>query len=166
MAFTADGFALSVTLLDTAGKSFVMDFKLRAADHATAVTDTATVIAALAGVTDLEIGAYAIRTLYVEDTPVLPTAVTGWDKASITVDLATPNKKANLTIPGPDVGIFTASSGAGYNIVDASDAALGSYIDLFKAAGECYISDGEDVATSPNPNGKRVSVKVTKSGQR
>jgi len=66
---------------------------------------------------------------------------------------------AQLDIPAPVVGIFQSTSGSGYNVVDATDAALQAFVDAISQ--NAYISDLEiiDTGTAINgiENGRRVS---------
>lgn len=159
MALTANGFDLTVTLVDNGGNNSTLTYNLIAADHATALTATAAVIAALNAVTNSVISGYNIRTKYSESAFAYPAAgIENEDKASISVLLdGLGNKKANIKIPAPVIGIFTSASGWGANVVDISDADLLTYLGLFEDGGECTISDGEymDVPLT----GKRVSAK-------
>lgn len=159
MAITSKGWELSVSLADNGANISTLQYKLRSADATEAATDSAAVIAALNAVTDSVISDYYIKHHYSEDAMAYPAAgVQNEDKASITVLLTTGGgKKANLKIPAPVIGIFTAASGGGANVVDMSDADLVTYLNLFKSTGECYISDGEDL--SAGVSGKRISAK-------
>jgi hypothetical protein len=153
------GWYLSVTLLDNGGNVTTLQYALRSADATAAATDSAAVIAALNAVTDSAISDYYIKNRWSEDTLAYPAAgVENENKASITCLLSgAGNKKANLKIPAPVIGLFTASSGGGANVVDMSDAALVTYTDLFRTGNECTISDGEDLSAAVS--GKRISAK-------
>lgn len=159
MSLVDQGFILSVTLVDNGGNVSTLQYALRAVDFATATTDTATIIAALNSVTNSLISDYYIKNKFSEDAFAYPGAgVENEDKASITVLLSgAGNKKANLKIPAPVIGIFTAPAGGGANVVDLSDVALTAYTDMFKAAGQCTLSDGEDMTSTVS--GKRISAK-------
>lgn len=156
-------FGLSVTLRDGLGRKATLSYLMTATLYATAVTDAATVLAALAAVTGSEIDAYEITSRFFENAPGNPAAtVQNREKASITLALTTDNKFANIQIPAPDGGIFEAASGDGANIVDGDDLALLAYTALFE--NELYVSDGD--VSSGFVNGRRTSVAVGKTGQR
>lgn len=159
MALVSQGWFLSVTMVDNGANVTTMQFALRSADAAAAATDSAAVIAALDACTDAVISDYYIKNKYSENSLAYPAAgIENENKASITVLLAgAGNKKANLKIPAPVIGLFTASSGGGANVVDMSDAALVTYLALFESGNECYISDGEDLVAGVS--GKRISAK-------
>ncbi len=159
MAITSKGWELSVSLADNGANISTLQYKLRSADATEAATDTAAVIAALDAITDSVISDYYTKEHFSEDAMAYPAVgVQNEDKASITCLLTTGGgKKANLKIPAPVIGIFTAASGGGANTVDMSDVDLTTYLDMFKSTGECYISDGEDL--SAGISGKRISAK-------
>lgn len=166
MALVSDGFQLNVTLADSGDNPAVLTYNMRAATYAAAVTDAAIIIAALEAVTDSVVEGYSLREKYLENALVLPTGVSNWIKASISIALSTAGKRANLQIPGPNSGVFVSATGEGRDVVDMGDAAVGAYIDLFKAAGQATISDDEDANAITNGSGKRVSSRVTLNGQR
>lgn len=159
MALTSVGFFLSVQLVDGGDNTSVLRYELTAADYATAVTDTAIVLAALQAVTDGVVRKYSINHVYGEAAFSFPAAtVQVENKASITVLLeGNDNKKANIKIPAPVIGIFVDTTGGGSNVVDLSDAALLAYFALFQTGNECLLSDGE-VADSM-VSGKRIHAK-------
>jgi hypothetical protein len=152
-------FSLSVTLRDGLGRKATLAYLMTAALYADAVTDAATVLAALAAVTDAEIDAYEISSRFYENAPANPAiTVQNREKASLTLALTEDAKYANVQIPAPNAGIFTTDP----NVVDTADLALTAFTDLF--TNELYVSDGE-VATGV-VNGRRTSVAVGKTGQR
>jgi len=67
-------------------------------------------------------------------------------------------KWTNLRIPAPVDGIFVATSGPSRNVVDPSDADLGSYLENFETGGVFTVSDGETLleAGVANTKGKRI----------
>jgi len=145
MAFTTTGFFLSVTLMDYGENETHKRWQMTAATAAAAVTDAATVIAALEAVSDAEVTGYVIEQAYVEDAFALPSVVNPVSVvASITslIDGAG-SKKANLSIPSPNIGIFQGATGDAADVVDGTDVALDAYLDLFRDTGELLISDGE-----------------------
>jgi len=166
MALVTQGYEAAVSLVDNGGNVSSLQYNLVSADFATAVTDTATVIAALKAVTNCVVLGYAIKEVFLEDAFAYPAAgIEIEDKASITVKLEGAGiQRANLRIPGPKIGIFTAATGGGANIVDVSDADLNTYVGLYKTTGGvATISDGEKVAdTTPILSGRRVSVASTR----
>ena len=159
MALTSAGWWLTCTLVDNGGNVTTKRFQLRSADAATALTDSAAVIAALNAITNAVMSSYRYGEEFKEDAFAFPAAgIENEDKASITCLLTTTGaKKGNLKIPAPVIGIFQGASGPSANIVDIGDTDLGTYADLFKAAAECYISDGEDL--DEMMSGKRISAK-------
>ena len=159
MVLVTQGWWLAATLVDNGANSSTLQYQLRSADATEAAADASAVISALNSITDAVISDYYIKHKYSENALVYPAAgVQNEDKASITVLLSGGgNKKGNLKIPAPVIGVFTAASGGGANVVDMSDVDLNIYLDLFKTASECYISDGEDLVSGVS--GKRISAK-------
>ena len=160
MALVADGFELTVSLVDNGGNVSTLSYELVAADHATAVTDSAIIVAALVAITNAVVSGYAIRTKMSENAFAYPAAgIENEDKASISVLLdGLGNKKANVKVPAPVIGIFTAASGAGANVIDISDTDLLTYLAIFESDGECKISDGQTMDKALT--GKRISAKA------
>lgn len=159
MALAHVWFELTASLADNGANITTKRFRLRSADIATAITDSAAIIAALDAVTNSVIVGYRISDVFYEGSVTYPAAgIENEDKASVSVLLTTGGgKKANLKIPAPVIGIFNATEGAGANVVDVSDAALNTYFDCFKSGGECFVSDGEDLDSLMS--GKRISAK-------
>lgn len=156
MALVADGFTLNVTVVDNGGNEGTLRYDLRAALYADAVTASSAIIAALNAITNAVIRRYAIHTKFREDAFAYPAAgVELEDKASLSVSLAGVDKRANLKVPAPVIGMFTAASGPGANIIDVLDADTLTYVALFESGAEAYISDGEDVDALLS--GKRIS---------
>jgi len=156
MALTLTGYVLSVNLMDNAGDISTKRYHLRGIDYAAAIIDTAAVLSAIAGVTDSEVASYSVNAVFDEGVLTYPAVnVDNKTKASLTCVLdGVGAKKANIRIPAPKIDIFTATSGAGANVVDMSDIALVAYGDLFKSTGQCFISDGENLLNVSS--GRRV----------
>lgn len=159
MALAHVWYELTVTLADNGANITTKRYRLRSADFTLAVTDSAAIISALDAITNSVIVGYRINDVWHEGTVVYPAdGVENENKASLTVLLTTGGgKKANLKVPAPVIGIFQGASGYKANIVDASDADLNTYIDLFKSGAECFVSDGEDLEDLMS--GKRISAK-------
>lgn len=160
MSLVTMGWFLAVTLADNGAGTITLQYAMRSADATEAAADAAAIISALDAVTNSVITDYYIKHKYSENSLSYPAAgVENKDKASITCLLSgAGNKKANLKIPAPVIGLFSASSGGGANSVDMSDTDLNTYLDLFKSGNECYISDGEDLSTGVS--GKRIGART------
>jgi len=138
------GFYLTVSLTDTQGDVSTLRFELRSADYAEAVTATAAIVAAIAGVSQSLITSTAISFVSDEDTFVYPTGADNGVRARMTFQLADSVEKATLDIPAPKIGIFVDPTGPGNNVVDTSDTEVLAYLAVFKVSGNAFISDGED----------------------
>lgn len=152
----ASGFWLTVTLVDNGGDKSTLQYELTSADQATAVTDTATILAAIGNMSLSTVQSYNISLRMEENAFAYPASgVENQDKARIVYQLAGSTKKGALDIPAPDPLIFNGTSGKQANVVNLSDTPVLVYLALFQAAGEALISDGEilDFAVE----GRRVS---------
>jgi len=136
---------LAVTLVDNGRNETTMRYKMQSTDAATAATDAAAIIAALGDVTACPIKSYQIEHRYVEDALVLPASgVEIQNQAKLTVQLASdPTETGTLIIPGIVPGAFVAASGDNANVIDTGDPDINTYVDLFTATNEAYLSDGE-----------------------
>lgn len=145
MAFVVQAFFLSVTLMDYGENETHKRWRMTAGTAAQAVTDAAAVVAALEAVSDAEVTGYVIEQAYVEDAFALPTVVNPVSVvASITSLIeGAGSKKANISIPSPNIGIFQGATGDAADLVDGTDTALQTYLALFQDTGELLISDGE-----------------------
>lgn len=159
MPLVTTGFKLSVILVDTGGNTSTKVFDLQAATYAAAVTDAATIIAALNPITTAAIRSYSIAEKFEEDAFTFPTAAEIENQAEIVVRLATMNKYATIYVPSPIASIFVSPNGDGYNIVDGTDALVAAYLALFNAGAEAYLSDGETITPTVAQrfkSGKRI----------
>lgn len=162
MAFQNRGFTFFYSLVDNDGQVSTLRFDANSADYATALLDVEVVRNALQAITTSTLRSYGITDTWDEDAFAFPPVGTqNSDKASITLLLEGGVKKANIRIPAPEIGIFTANAGPGAAVVDASDPDLNTFVDLFKTTGgKLFISDGETVSdTDAIQSGKRISAK-------
>jgi hypothetical protein len=149
MAFISTGWNLVVNLMDSGGEGTSKTYQLSSADATDAAADSATVLAALGGVTDLEVVSYFWYEKFAEDTVSYPIGgIEKENQALLVFDIVNnPSKRATHAIPGAKIDIFVGVSGPNRNIVDTADAAVIAYRSLFQAAGPAYISDGEKAFT-------------------
>ena len=164
MALVSDGFWLSVSLVDYGGNQTNKRWKMTAATAAAAVTDAATVLAALDAVTDAVISGYSIDNKFVEDALALPATINPVSVvASNTAYIDDEGqKKANFQIPAPNIGIFVAAIGDGADIVDGTDVAFMAYKALFDTGEQLFISDEETLGGFLR--GVRVTLKRNLAG--
>lgn len=164
---------IRVTFTDEAGNDSVKEFVVDPAswDPATGLWADLTAIRD-ALLVDLNAATTALLTAVyttikqVEDTsPALGAAGSEIENiASLSLNLTTLGKFANLQIPAPDIGLFQGPSGPEKNQVDAADLAVTSLVANFQdGVGDFTISDGEKVdATDPIVSGKRIHRRSTK----
>lgn len=162
MALVANGFWLSVTMVDNGGNETTRTYQLASADAAAAGTDSAAILTALGNVTDAVILSWFNYQRFVNDAFAYPASgVEVEDLALLDFNIVDhPEKSATLTIPAPKPAIFNATSGPGANIINTGNAAVIAYAALFKTAGKALISDGEVADTLIG--GKRIHRKSSR----
>jgi hypothetical protein len=159
MAIASAGWNLNVRLVDTGGNQTNRSYDLISADADEAATHSAAIIAALEAVTDAAVAGYTIGEVFLEGALTYPAAAEVENCAEISAKIVGfPNKSAVLTIPAPNVGIFTGTTGPAFNVVDIADAALQTYLGLFDGSGPATISDGESIIVS-SAVGRRIHKK-------
>lgn len=161
MAIVSAGFELSISLVDNGGNSTTLTWQANPAvvtDYATAQAQRDLLVTDLQAVSNSVIVGTRLAEVEYEDSVAYPVAgVENEDKASVTYLIQDTNKKGNLKIPAPVIGIFVNASGPSANVVDVADAALVAYTDNFRTTGGWLISDGESLQTVLK--GKRISAK-------
>lgn len=148
MALVASGFRTSVTMIDTAGDSTILQFPLAVADMAAAIAATANLLTSLAGLSTAAVQSYSIASLFLETALTYPVGSEIEDEAFFTGKIiGAPNKSGNTRIPSPIIGMFTATEGPGRNIVDTTFPALVTYLGYFDGS-PVTVSDGEGLVLS------------------
>lgn len=163
MALVVEGFEITLTAADQGDnrvtKTYVCDPSV-VTDLTLAETARAALAAAWVNVSEAVIVGMTIKQIFFEDAITLPTGnVENENKASITSQILGKNKKANIKIPAPVIGLFNGATGAAANQVDVTDAALLVYLTQFTDTNPFLISDGEKLAQAQPLVGKRISAK-------
>ena len=114
MALSSVGYFANVVVVDSGGNKSTLRYKLtEAAVPADAITDAATLVAALNGVTDGVVLSYTVGEGYEEAATFF--AAEGVNIENIALVTAKIDnaelKYANLKIPAPNIGIFVAATG-------------------------------------------------------
>lgn len=165
MAFAPTGFYLTMTFRDSGGDITNKTVEINAATMADALADAAAAVALWNAVTDASIDAYSVSQKFTEGAPTVfaDATVRNSVQALVSVSLAADvNKKATISIPAPNIGIFSGVTGENSDIVDGADPALVALIEAYQLGGLMFLSDGEVVhATSPNIRGVRRTVRRT-----
>lgn len=158
MAIVTDHFEITVKLVDEGTNFSTLTFQCRDAAYADVVTAKTALVAALDAITDCVIQRVSINEIWANDAFAYPADVETANKLSMTIELAGGiGKKANLKVPGPIAAMFGATGTAGFNVLDTGNALILTYVALFAAAGDFFISDGEDAVTLVS--GKRIHAK-------
>lgn len=147
MALTAGSWYTVFELVDTGGKVVTRRYEQSApADDAAARASALAMATDLAAVTNAKIKSYHTYQVFEEDALTLPTAAEVEMQALITVGIdGKPLKSASITIPAPVDGIFVASSGSNYDVVDGTDTDLAAFLANFDSEALFYVSDGEQM---------------------
>jgi len=164
MAFSASNFGVTVSYMDGGAnvvtREYIMDDDI--ATYEDAETAATEIVTDLTAATDAAIPEYRVFQIKREGSLVIPAATVQVENcASMTLLLSTPgNKKANLNIPAPKIGLFVGTTGPQSNIVNMGVALVTDVTDNFLPAGKFTISDGETI--SRGLSGKRVHKKSNK----
>lgn len=158
MAFAHQGYYGTVNMRDQGMNPTRIRVRLQGLTIGAAGSALADFVAKLGAVTDAWIESYQFEDVWTTD--VLFTAAEPHGEAStkavLSMQLTTPGKSGTFAIPAPKDSIFTALSGAGYNIVDFGVTAVSDLVNTFAAGGDAYISDGENVVSGGGIKGVRV----------
>lgn len=145
MALVSGGFYLSVTLQDSGLNTTTKEFELRGATIGDAITNAGQHITLLNAVTDANVVRYSVSERTYEDAPSTPASGEVEELAILAVRTSG-GKGAVIEIPAPNPSLFVATTGVNKNVVDIADTAVGDYYASFLAAGNVFISDGENAA--------------------
>lgn len=147
MGLVLTGYDATYTLIDSGGNTTVKIVHLTTIVPADAVTDEALVRAALLALTDGVITKYSLAAVYDENAVALPATAEIETKLSMTLRLANKgDQKSNMAIPAPKIGLFQGTTGPAKNVVNYSNAALSTWLDLFReTTGKASFSDGDFV---------------------
>jgi len=153
MALVAQGFTLTIGLIDSGENKTTRTFEMTATTAAAAETDAAAIVPQFAALTRCAITGYTIGSKFVEDALVLPAAgIQVENTAEILLNIeGSATKKAPINIPDPVVtggngnGMWLGATGPNSNVVDTAFAALTTFVANFGTLGDnnLLISDGE-----------------------
>lgn len=174
MALANDTYPTSIrlTLIDIGGNTVTKEFLVPtsvwdpASDLLSALfTIRGNLVTALNAITDALILKSYITISQTDDTDTLgPTGSEVENLASIVCNTNVAGEKRTIQVVNPNEGIMVDTSGANYNVVDISDSALNTYLDLFQeTGGSFYLVKGlfaDD--TTPMVSGKRIHRKSNK----
>lgn len=161
MALASIGWELQVTLRGSDGKETLKTWQTSAAvdTDAKMVTAVAAFLPLLAAVSDCVISRYNVVRKFEDAAATYPAGnVLVSDRAQITVELSdSPSKSGTITIPGPKSDIFMGAIGPERRQVNLAAEELVAYLQVFGAAGNFTLSDGEYY--SAIKKGRRISAK-------
>lgn len=160
MALVNAGFEANIVLGTKNDKTRTIRLKHKAAiaTHAAAVTAVTDFLTTLAAVSAGVVKSYTVVSRAIEDAYNRPTDADaeGRDTAQVVVGIEDePLKRANILIPMPKIGIFSAAAGTLMDVVDIADADLIAYVENWRTTGDFEISDGE-AADALIYSGKRL----------
>lgn len=145
VAGNGSGYFLTVQVMDRNEDKASLTYELRAADEAAAITAVNIIIANLSLVSQVEVLGYHIQKRFWNDAVIIPAAGEMQVKARIAFRLDGSPEYETLDIPAPDEDIFLGLNGKNNSIVDTDNVDVVAYTNMFKAAGQCFISDGESL---------------------
>lgn len=156
MALVVAGFYVTYQFVDNSGKSTHRRFQLAATDMAGAVTAEGTLRPLVLALTDCPLKSYQLGVVYSEDALTLPAVgVQNENVGHLHMPIyAKPRKSATWDIPGAKIGLFTATTGPGADIMDMTNSDTLNFIGAIGNGGQAKISDGE-VVTAVGASGKR-----------
>lgn len=163
MAFVSTGFEVTITIIDKGSNITTKTLGVRGADFDEATTNALAYRVALTNVMASVITGFRVSEVYAEDTLVLPTGDTAINSMQAILSgliEGDPLKRATWTIPGPLPLVFNSTTaGENYDIVNPANSFVLALTNQYKAAGSVFISDGEDLAASPDVRGVRRTTK-------
>jgi len=142
-AGNGSGYFVTLTVIDRNEDKATLEYELRANDEAEALSETSAVITALTNASQCIVIGYNVQKRFYNDSIVVPSAGELQVKARIAFRLADSREYETLDIPAPEETLFMTLTGKGNKIVNVNSALVTGYTNLFKAAGSCFISDGE-----------------------
>jgi hypothetical protein len=152
MALTAIGWKLVVGMADRGGKVVNRTFDLTAVDTAgdasAVLTDVATILSRLNGVSALVIKSYSVAKVYSNDALTLPTSAEAEAEQQLHLSaliIGDPTKSGTYDIPGPEQLCFQAASGPGADLPNFGQTELNVFVDIFDSGASdlAHLSDGE-----------------------
>lgn len=148
MAFDAINFEVQVHFEDNGGGLSMRTYGVVAGtEYADLVTALPTTIATIAATSDCLIYDYAIRSIWVNDTPTIPASgIQNENQALLTLKiLGKPLDSATLSIPGAKPALFVTTSGPGANVVNMSSSLITNFVGLLEDGALLTVSDGDNV---------------------
>lgn len=161
MAFDALNYELEVAFQDNGGEIVTRRYGVVAGTtYADLITALPATIATIAATTDDLVYSYAVRTVFVNDTPTLPASgIQNENQAILTFKLlGKPLNSGTLTIPAAKPSLFVGTSGENANVVNMSASAVSNFAGLFVDGGLLTISDGDNIVLAGG-KGKRRHTK-------
>lgn len=153
--------ALTVTLVGSAGKGVNLNYALTGPDYATAAINRTNILTALAAVSEATISKHRLS----EVTDVTDTLPLGVDVAivgTMSGKIEGTNKGVVVSFPAPLDAVRLGTSGDDYNELNlAGGEPCRDYWALFGPSGQATVSDGEETSVS----GPRASQIISKASR-
>lgn len=162
MAFVTSGhgsgYWMTMTVVDRNLDKSTLEYELRGADEAAALAEATTIVAAFIGVSDANVSNYSVGLRLWNDALTTPSVGELQIKARIAYRIEGTPKRETLDIPSPKEVIFMQLTGPDNKKVNISWPQVVTYTNIFKSAGQAFISDGENLQLLLE--GKKVSSKT------
>lgn len=153
MALVFNHFEVVASFTESSGKSvdrtYVADPEV-VDDYATLLTAWAAALPIINAATDSVISSYVYKTVFIEDSLVLPTDAENNDQALMSAKIeGDPTDSGTFSVPAAAIALFVSPTGKGRDVVNTAPASAAyQYAQLFDATGPFTISDGENIEIS------------------
>lgn len=163
MALVVQRYETKVTLVDSKGKRTTRTFQMNSANIQTAETQALSIVQRLGIVSRCAIEQYWVGKVFTNNAFALPTNADIENQLTISAPiLGNAKKRADISIPAPDVSNFQSPSGEGYNKPNFAATYLDLFLTMFTTGQQCLIADGENIVKT-DLKGKRIHKTTNKS---
>jgi len=144
MALVKLGYRASIKMVDAGGNVAYFRPVVQGADHATALTNTQSIVTSLSALTNALIAGYDVAEVWAEDTAQYGAAGSEVENlAQIVAPLETAGKYHTFRVPAPIDALFVGTTGPDRNKVNTANAQLIAFINHFTDE-TAYVVPGPD----------------------
>lgn len=144
MALVPGTYFLSATWIDSGSNTRTYTYPMTATTDLDADTEALTVVGNWQAISEAALLEYHWYQAVNEDAPAPAAGSQVENQALLSYQVdGSLTRQAVVSVPAPVIGIFSAPSGPGSNIVDASDPALVTFNAMFLSGGLLTFKDGE-----------------------
>lgn len=163
MAFVVERYEAKFTLVDSKGKRTTRSFQMNSASISVAETQAISIRDRLGIVSNCAIESYYVGKVFTNNAFALPASADIENQLTISAPiLGNAKKRADISIPAPDISNFQSTSGEGRNKPNFAATYLDLFLTMFTTGQQCLIADGENIVKS-DLKGKRIHKSTNKS---